>query len=108
MVVLNNLKPWKFIQSSTVDSLMKIGLVLLLVLATAFVEISDIDRFKTQDQFSFILFLVPFVPIAVATTLLFKVIWFHHVAKAPTLIERLLFAQRFRNVMTMTCSLSSP
>lgn len=107
VMLLYDTKPWKFIESTKVDATMKLAVIVMLVLATAFVDISDDDRELTKNQFKEILFAVPILPLILAMFFLCQILWRKHYAKAVPHIERMLFAQRFRDVMAMACHMSN-
>eukprot|EP00746_Dinoflagellata_sp_MGD_P076094 gnl/MRDRNA2_/MRDRNA2_30610_c0_seq1.p1 gnl/MRDRNA2_/MRDRNA2_30610_c0~~gnl/MRDRNA2_/MRDRNA2_30610_c0_seq1.p1 ORF type:complete len:864 (+),score=113.74 gnl/MRDRNA2_/MRDRNA2_30610_c0_seq1:1-2592(+) len=106
-IMLLNLQPWKFFECTRVDAVMKIAMVCFLLLATAFVDINDEDRKSTKDQFQVFLVVIPFGPMGIAIFCFLRVLWRKYYAKADSHIQRLLFAQRFRDVMTMACHMSN-
>jgi Ca2+-binding EF-hand superfamily protein len=86
---------------------MKLAMMFIILLASAFVEMSSEGRTVTKEESKDFMIGVAVIPLAFAVFCLAQVVWRNYFAKAESYIDRLLFAQRFRDVMTLACHLSN-
>eukprot|EP00746_Dinoflagellata_sp_MGD_P024420 gnl/MRDRNA2_/MRDRNA2_157307_c0_seq1.p1 gnl/MRDRNA2_/MRDRNA2_157307_c0~~gnl/MRDRNA2_/MRDRNA2_157307_c0_seq1.p1 ORF type:complete len:447 (+),score=59.83 gnl/MRDRNA2_/MRDRNA2_157307_c0_seq1:113-1342(+) len=107
MMIVLCLKPWKFSTCNTVDGCIKFGIAIICFTGTAYVELHPSELEVVRKQFEPIIITTFFVPLLIAVTFLAFVIWRRNLGTVYTHTERLLLAQRFRNVMAMASSMSN-
>eukprot|EP00746_Dinoflagellata_sp_MGD_P029595 gnl/MRDRNA2_/MRDRNA2_170079_c0_seq1.p1 gnl/MRDRNA2_/MRDRNA2_170079_c0~~gnl/MRDRNA2_/MRDRNA2_170079_c0_seq1.p1 ORF type:complete len:475 (+),score=72.54 gnl/MRDRNA2_/MRDRNA2_170079_c0_seq1:119-1426(+) len=106
-IMVNNLKPWKFVQNTFVDASLKFCLGLLMLLGYPFITNTSQNLEQIQDEFNTAILVVVVLPVVGAVCILLQVVWRKRIATTLTLSERLVFAQRFRDVMSMASLMSN-
>eukprot|EP00746_Dinoflagellata_sp_MGD_P132537 gnl/MRDRNA2_/MRDRNA2_66242_c0_seq1.p1 gnl/MRDRNA2_/MRDRNA2_66242_c0~~gnl/MRDRNA2_/MRDRNA2_66242_c0_seq1.p1 ORF type:complete len:1225 (+),score=131.45 gnl/MRDRNA2_/MRDRNA2_66242_c0_seq1:442-3675(+) len=108
MIIVNNLKPWKFISNTILDCCMKFALGLMCTFATVYVvtTVNEEETTLVRNHLENVLLGIAFCPLVIGIAFLFFVVWRKYFASQETHVESILFAQQFRDVMSIATHLS--